>query len=62
MVEPLWQELEALPGTGHHKKVILPGNHALDTARLNWPGWWNVIEEMVKEVKIHPPAADQDKK
>ena len=49
MVEPLWKELEALPGTGHHKKVILPSNHALDTARLELArivGQW--IEEMVK--------------
>lgn len=50
MVEPLWKELEALPGTGHHKKVILPSNHALDTARLELArviGKW--IEEMVRE-------------
>lgn len=39
-----------VPGTGHHKKVILPSNHALDTARLELArviGKW--IEEMVKE-------------
>ena len=43
------RRLEALPGTGRHKKVILPGNHALDTARLELArvvGTW--IEEMVK--------------
>ena len=48
MVEPLWKELEALPGTGHHKKVILPSNHALDTARLELArviGKW--IEETI---------------
>ena len=48
MIEPLWQELEAMPTKAINKKVLLDTNHGLDNARLELirtMGQW--IQEVV---------------